>query len=342
MPSGTGRPRAARPRSASGPPRGLPDRTVDPDDRASGRPGPSAERRLSRVVRPCTAPIDAWPLGTSVGQGGAVTANALRINPVRRDGEALTDSPRYLLWLRLAIAATTLAFAVAGPMSGAVASDVLGVAAAFYAALAMAMEWSARRSERRGMASTVAMLLAGWCVPRARDLRDRRRHELAPVPALPPADRRLPPRLVPGRAARRGVGHAAARRAGAGAGGRPDPRRRHRGRAGRRSRSPPSACRRCGSSRSRPRCSSPSPSASCASAAPTSRPWSRWAPGSRTRVTRSARRRSCSTASSTATASPAAWCSGSATRASSCSGATASRSRSARACASIPWSSGHG
>ena len=88
-----------------------------------------------------------------------MTANALRLNPVRRDGEALTDSPRYLLWLRLAIAATTLAFAVAGPMSGAVASDVLGVAAAFYAALAVAMEWSARRSEHRGMASTVAMLL---------------------------------------------------------------------------------------------------------------------------------------------------------------------------------------
>ena len=88
-----------------------------------------------------------------------MTANALRPNPVRRDGEALTDSPRYLLWLRLAIAATTLAFAVAGPMSGAVASDVLGVAAAFYAALAVAMEWSARRSEHRGMASTVAMLL---------------------------------------------------------------------------------------------------------------------------------------------------------------------------------------
>ena len=88
-----------------------------------------------------------------------MTANALRPSPVRRDGETLTDSPRYLLWLRLAIAATTLAFAVAGPVSGAVSSDVLGVAAAFYAALAVAMEWSARRAERRGMASTVAMLL---------------------------------------------------------------------------------------------------------------------------------------------------------------------------------------
>ena len=72
-----------------------------------------------------------------------------------------------------------------------------------------------------------------WRVPRARDVRHRRCHELAPVPPVPPADRRFAARLVPGRAPRRGVGHDPARRAGAGTGVRPHPRRRRRGWPGR-------------------------------------------------------------------------------------------------------------
>ncbi|HEY4189664.1 MAG TPA: EAL domain-containing protein [Candidatus Limnocylindrales bacterium] len=88
-----------------------------------------------------------------------MTENALRLQPLRRDGEALTDSPRYLVWLRLAIAATTLMFAAAGSTSGVVPSGVLAAVAFGYAALALVAEWSARRADQRGMASTIAMVL---------------------------------------------------------------------------------------------------------------------------------------------------------------------------------------
>ena len=88
-----------------------------------------------------------------------MTAKTVRLDPARPDAARIADSPRYLVWLRLAIATTTLAFAVAGPASLVLPPQLLAATAAGYAVIALVVEWAARHAERRWTVVTAGMLL---------------------------------------------------------------------------------------------------------------------------------------------------------------------------------------
>ena len=78
---------------------------------------------------------------------------------LRTDYAALGDRLRYLLALRLALAASTVAFGIAAPAALAVPLSGLVTVTAGYLVLAMGFEWLRRRAPRSSFAALTVMLL---------------------------------------------------------------------------------------------------------------------------------------------------------------------------------------